>query len=143
MSLLQQIKSKSVQFRKNKDPMAVFLITLYSESSRPGLDDGKRESTDEEVIRVLKKFKDGAKMVMDNSSSTTAETYLQAQQEILLIDDFLPRQMTSDELHQIIKNTIDTGVNNLGGIMKYLNTHHAGLYDGALASQITRQLLAV
>ena len=57
MSLIQDIKSASLVARKARETKkAESLITLYSEASMIGKNDGNRESTDAETIAVIKKF---------------------------------------------------------------------------------------
>jgi len=60
MSLLQDIKNASLEARKIKSELSSFLVTLYAEAAKIGKDSGNRESTDEEVIKILKKFKSNA-----------------------------------------------------------------------------------
>lgn len=155
MSLLQQIKDRSLVARKCKERMASFLITLYSEASRPGLDAGKRESTDEEVTRVLKKFKDGAQEMVTNLTILCNDATLiggavdyftkreMARLEIKLIDSFLPQQMEENVLREVISNYIFLdNLTNLGQVMSKLKQYNTGQYDGAIASKLAKELLA-
>lgn len=142
MSLLQQIKSASLEARKAKESYAVFLVTLYSEAARPGLDDGKRESTDEEVIRVLKKFKEGIEQSLavyeqrDDEVGTFA-----AKNELGIVKSYLPEALSADELEAVIAQLIYNGATSMKDLMAALKANFAGRYDGKLASDIIKQLL--
>lgn len=143
MSLLQDIKNASFTARKNKDKMATFLVTLYSEAAMVGKNKRNDESTDEEVISVLKKFKAGAETIHECSPSQ--EIANQALLEIDLLDQFLPKMLTEDELVSIINgyviSTPDVSIKSMGLIMGNLKNDHPGLYDGALASKLVKAAL--
>lgn len=150
MSLLQQIKDASLTARKQKDSMAAFLVTLYAEAARVGKDKGQRDSTDEEVIAVLEKFKKGAREIIetaqDNPSDYANTLAAEAQQEILLLEQYLPKQLSEDELTAIINgyvvSTPDVSAKSMGLIMGKLKQEHGGLYDGSLASRLVKEALS-
>ena len=57
MSLLQALRNDALTARKARDTVAAsLLVTLLSEAEKTGLDDGKRESSDAEVIATIRKF---------------------------------------------------------------------------------------
>jgi hypothetical protein len=56
MSLIQTIKADQVQARKARSASASILTTLIGEAEMIGKNAGDRESTDEEVIAIIKKF---------------------------------------------------------------------------------------
>ena len=63
-------------------------------------------------------------------------------EEIALINSFLPQQLSEQELEQIIGDlkSADEGL-NMGGAMKALKENYAGQYDGKLASSIAKKVL--
>lgn len=143
MSLLQQIKDKSLLARKERDPMATFLVTLYAEAARVGKDNGNRESTDDEVLSTLRKFKEGAKTIIE--TSTNQDLLEQAVAETILVDTFLPIMLTEHELTAIINgyivSTPDIDSKSMGVIMSKLKQEHLGLYDGQLAAKLVKDAL--
>ena len=59
MTLLAKLKADSLQARKDGNKVAAnLLVTLVSEATMVGKNAGNRDSTDEEVQRVVKKFLD-------------------------------------------------------------------------------------
>ena len=146
MSLLQAIKQASLTARKIKDPTATFLVTLYAEAARVGKDKRNSDSTDDEVISVLKKFKAGAETVIEAATKRNdagdQASIDQALIEINIIDTYLPKMMSEDELTiEIIEfvNTLeDTTAKQMGKVMAYLKATFPGLYDGAMASKIVK-----
>ncbi len=143
-SLIQQIKDRSVQARKAKAPEALYLTTLLGEASRPGKDKGNRESTDEEVLQVLKKFKAGAVEMLDIFERVEdVDKIIATKLEIRILDEYLPKLMSDIELENIIaKFVVDADkAPNVGQIMAYLKLNYAGQYDGKAASVFAKTAL--
>jgi uncharacterized protein YqeY len=65
------------------------------------------------------------------------------ERELAIIEEFLPKQLSRDELTTIIGGIKEkSGSTNLGEIMKILKESHGGSYDGKIASEVARHLLA-
>lgn len=149
MNLLQQIKDDSITARKGKVPTATFLVTLYSEAANIGKNKRNGESTDEEVISVLKKFKAGAETIIEAASKRQGHNdqlaINEAEIEISIIDDYLPKMMSVDELRTVIAEYIitleDKSAKQMGNVMAYLKNTFPGLYDGGIASKLTKEYL--
>lgn len=143
MSLLNQIKADQLQARKDKDKaLAGCLTTLYSEAANIGLNDGKRETSDLEVIAVAKKFIKNLDEVIANVNEEAAIVF-EFEKEVY--SRYLPKQMTRAELNDAINDIFDTipeiSIKSLGLVMKALNQQYAGLFDGKEASQLVRDKL--
>jgi len=65
--------------------------------------------------------------------------------EIAVIESFLPRQMSDDEIAAAVKSAIAetgaAGVKDMGRVMAVLREAHAGVIDLARAGAIVKQLL--
>jgi len=145
MSLLNDIQQASVEARKARNSNASFLVTLYSEAMMVGKSKRNGESTDEEVIAILKKFKANAETMIDAVlvlNNANAQLRIdEANNEIALVTKFLPKMLTEAELrHQIdlIKDMF-TEQPSMGVIMGHLKSKYPGLYDGSLASRIIKE----
>lgn len=149
MSLLQQIKDESIIARKGKVPTATFLVTLYSEAANVGKNKRNGESTDEEVISILKKFKAGAETIIEAANKRQGHNdqlaINEAEIEISIIDDYLPKMMSTDELTieiiEYVNSLEDKSAKQMGTVMAYLKTTFPGLYDGGMASKLTKEYL--
>jgi uncharacterized protein YqeY len=69
----------------------------------------------------------------------------QEEQEIAVIESFLPKQMSEDEItaaaREAIAETGAAGVKDMGKVMGVLREHHAGVIDMARAGAVVKQLL--
>lgn len=142
MSLIQTIKADQLQARKNKEQLrASLLTTLLGEATAIGKNDGNRETTDAEVMAMIKKF---VKNINDTLPHRPNDTNLIEERDILM--QYLPKQLTSEELVLVVQNIIAEndleGPKAMGAVMKVLKEHHDGQYEGKLASQIAREALS-
>jgi len=145
MSLLQQIKKDQIHARKEEPWNAPLLTTLLSEAAMVGKNDGNRESTDEEVIAIVKKFIKGSEELMNAVKDPECIPYQTAREEIKILSQYLPVQMTEEEIREAVQLCIATldelSPQLMGKIMGWLKEKYEGRYDGKLASKIVKELL--
>lgn len=147
MSLLKDIKDDLDGHRKHGNKTCVGVLTvLYSEAAMVGKNAGNRESTDEEVMVVAKKFIKGAKEMLAYFSKDKNNPEIKIyKDEIDIYSDYLPKQLTTSELTSIIENLIAEFLilykKDIGTVMKALKERHDGTYDGKEASSIIKEIL--
>ena len=145
MSLLQKIRDDQLVARKARDTdTAASLTTLLSEAARVGLDDGKRESTDAEVVAVAKKF---IKNIDETLKAVNDEGRADIEAERALYSEYLPSQMDDVQLTVAIMSIVDAmdgekSMKMMGPVMKVLKELHDGEYDGKTASGLVKQVLS-
>jgi hypothetical protein len=146
MSILQKIKDDQLQARKAKEELRSKVLTvLLGEASRPGKDNGNRESTDAEVIAVIKKFIKNNQENIENTPETS-NLHQTSKMEIELLEPYLPKQLDETEIRNVIESYIaeldDKAMKQMGKVMGQLKADHDGLYDGGVASKLVKELLA-
>jgi uncharacterized protein YqeY len=136
MSLMEQIKSDQLAARKGgvtEVHKASLLTTLLGEATMVGKNAG-RETTDQEVVAVVKKF---IKNVDETISALTARNQdasaYMAERSIL--EFYLPMQLSEDALRQVAECQKD-----MPSFMKHLKENFAGKYDGKLASTVAKSV---
>ena len=143
--LLETINQDRNEARKRNYPAtATLLTTLYSEAQMVGKNDGNRETTDAEVVAVIKKFVKNIDETLKNLPETDPR-YEAAEKEREVLSFYLPKQMTEEELRTAIGEII-TSKNlstpkDMGIVMKELKADFDGQFDGKVASQLARELL--
>lgn len=112
------------------------LTTLYADAMRVGMDDGKRESTDDEVIVAVKKTIKGLEERLSFEYDDMIHT------ELCYINDYIPRQFTSGELEDRVNEfRVANPDAKIGQIMGWFKATHGGMYDGKMLSQVVKGLL--
>jgi uncharacterized protein YqeY len=149
MTLIERLKADQLSARKAKDTKKVTLLsTLIGEAVKVGKDNGNRDSTDTEVIAVIKKFKKNLEdtLTLIHNKLVTFE-YTDEDRamddELELYNSYIPKQLSEVDLKHEISMFILTNEGNVAmkDVMTYLKSNFSGLYDGKLASQIANQIL--
>ena len=101
---------------------------------------------DAEILRMLQGMvKQRRESIALYRQGNRPELAQQEEEEILIIESFLPRQMSDDEIAAAAKAAIaDTGAagpKDMGRVMAALRERHAGVIDLARAGAAVRQLL--
>ena len=145
MTILEKIKTDNLVARKNKyKTLASITSTLIGEIEIVGKNNGNRETTDPEAIKVIEKFKKNAESMYElmKKDGEFKEKLDSVKDEIEIYKSYLPEKLSEDELTSLIKDIIDhdSGI-NIGKVMGFLKTHYDGKYDGAMASKIAKKLI--
>lgn len=143
MSLLTQIKKDQLEARKARDTdRATLLTTVIGEATAIGKNDGNRETTDKEVTDLIGKFVKNINETINVIGDSNADRYNSLLTEKSILQQYLPTQLTEQQIQDIVQKLIDshTAV-TVGYAMSFLKEHHNGQYDGKLASTIIKNAL--
>jgi uncharacterized protein YqeY len=141
MSLITEIKADQITARKNRNaPMASLLTTLIGEAEMVGKNAG-REVLDAEVVATIKKF---IKNIDETIKALGADDIRaqNAMDEKVVLEHYLPKQMTESELRAHVEEIVLTEGLNMGKIMGVLKGRFEGRYDGKMASAVVKAVLA-
>ena len=108
----------------------------------------RRELTEQEEIEVLTKMVKQARDAIDCIPSGTNQDFIADREfEISVYSEFLPRQMSEDEIRQVVEETItECGIATLnnatkGLLMKNLMPKVKGKADGKLVANIVASMM--
>jgi len=149
MSLQTEVMTAMKTAMKAKDQNALAslraiksaILTAQTESG------ASEELAEEEEIKILQKLvkqrKDSAAIYKEQDRTEMAEEEL-AQASV--IEQFLPEQMSPEEIEKIVLSIIETtgatGMQDMGKVMGLASQELAGKADGKTISTIVRQKLA-
>lgn len=102
---------------------------------------------DEEVLEILSKMvKQRHESIKTYEEGGRPELAQQEQEEIDIIEAFLPQQLTKDEIFKAVVEVMDEigceGLKDMGKTMGALKTRYAGQMDFGKASQIVKEQIA-
>jgi len=108
---------------------------------------GKGDASDDEILQILAKMvkqrEESAKIYEDNARPELAA---KERAEIVVIKDFMPKQLGEAEVRANIAEAIAevgaTGPKDMGKVMAVLKERYAGQMDFAKASSMLKELLA-
>lgn len=141
MSLYLKIKTDALLARKSRDTAAATSLTTLIGELETFSKNAGREPTDADVVAFVQKTLKNVDEVL-RLASMESSAYLTAVDERALFEQYLPKQLSRDELTSIIDAAIEAGAASVGDVMKLLKTSYNGQYDGALASTILRARFA-
>lgn len=131
MTLQEKINAdlKAAMLKKDKTSKSILRV-LIGEIDRNPFD---RIVSDEKVISIVKKMIENAKIVGS------------AEDEIAVLENYIPKQLTEEELGGIISSLIfENGytAKDMGKIMSSLKSSYNGRYDGKVASTLIKNILS-
>lgn len=136
-TLLQKIKEDQVAARKAGDKFEATVLTTLLGEAGPS---GTQEVTDQDVQGTVVKFIKNIEGVIGFVHSS--DTQAKMRREVEILERYLPKQLTEDELRVIVVNYIKHhGCDTVGGVMKMLKQEYDKRYDGKTASQIAKRNL--
>ncbi|MFC4096380.1 GatB/YqeY domain-containing protein [Euzebyella saccharophila] len=148
MSLQQKVMEQMKVAMKSKDSVALESLRaiksalLLAQTSGSGA-----EMTEEEEIQLVQKLvkqrKDSAAIFKEQGRDDLAEPELA---QVAVIEQFLPEQLTEEEIEKVVVQTIDSigaeGMKDMGKVMGIVSKELAGQADGKTISAIVKQKLA-
>lgn len=101
------------------------------------------DATDAEVLKIINKLvKQGKDAAEQYKSAGRTDIYEEEMQQIAVLETYLPKQLSDDEIAiEIDKVMLETGSTNMGVLMKELNSRLAGRADGKTISRILKTKL--
>lgn len=105
-----------------------------------------KELTDEEVISVIQKEIKKRKEAMElYEKGGRMDLYEKEKTELEILESYLPKQLTEDELKSIIKETIESvgakSSSDIGKVMKELMPKVKGRADGSIVKKLVEETL--
>lgn len=149
MSLQENVnlKIKSAMLAKDQ-PTLRGLRAIKAALLLAATEKGANHSINEEMeIKILQKLikqrKDSLTIYKEQNRDDLAQ---KEQEEIEVIEQFLPEQLTGEDLIKIIKSIIEetgaSGMNDMGRVMSVAGAKLAGKAEGKTIAETVRQLLS-
>ena len=123
------------------------ILTGLKERDVAARSSGNQEGiADPEILRLLQgMIKQRRESIALYQQGKRPELAQREEEEIAIIESFLPQQMSDEEIAAAAKTAITetgaAGVKDMGRVMGVLRERHAGVIDLARAGAIVRQLL--
>ena len=149
MALEQEVMQKMKEAMKAKDTVALAsLRSIKSEILKAKTASSNKEEMNEAdelklVQRLVKQRKDSAQTYKEQNREDLAESELE---EAKIIEQFLPAQLTEEEIGKEVEDIITTSgaesMKDMGKVMGLASQRLAGKADGKTISKIVKQKLS-
>lgn len=140
-----QTEMKNALKSKEKDRLSVIRM-LISEIKKEQIDK-KRELSDSEVLAVIQRYAKQRRDAIEQYKKANRQDLVEKEQkELNIVLEFLPKQLTEEEIIKIVNETIDevgaTSIKDMGKVMKSVMEKVKGRADGSLVSKIVKEKLS-
>ena len=148
MSLETEVMSLMKDAMKNKDEallrgLRAIKAEIIKAKTEPGANGEISAETEMKLLQKLVKQRKDSLTIFEQQNR--ADLAAKEAEEIVVIEKFLPAQMSEDEikkmLHEIIAQVGATGPQDLGKVMGVATKQLAGKADGKIISALTKELL--
>lgn len=146
MSLKDKLMEDMKSSMKNKDTLRKNTITMVRANIKQREVDERVELTDEDIIDIIaKQVKEKRDVIQDFEKGGREDLVEQTKKEIEILLEYLPKQLTEEEVEEIVKETIKEvdakSIKDIGLIMKSVMPKIKGKADGSMVNSIARKYL--
>lgn len=147
MSLSEQIMSDMKDAMKARDKVKLNTVrmikaALMNEKIKAGHD----LTADEELTVLSREKKQREESIAEFTKANRDDLVGETKQELAIVENYLPKQMTDEELNQAVSQAISEteakGKSDFGKVMKTLMPKIKGKADGKAASNAVRKQLS-
>ena len=108
--------------------------------------DKKVELSDEDIINIMaKEAKKRKDSLEDYKKSNRQDLIEQIEEEIHIIEEYLPKQLSKEEIAEIVKEVIKevgaTSIKDMGKVMKSAKERIGAASDGKTINEVVKELL--
>ncbi len=147
MSIKEQIMNDMKSFMKSKDMDRLGAIRLLQAAIKQKEIDEQIELDDSQVLAVIEKMLKQRKDSIEAFTKANRQDLVDKESfEVSILSQYMPEQMSEDELISLIENEINKleskDMSQMGKVISNLKNQVSGRADMAKVSQLVRQKLA-
>lgn len=140
--LKSRLQADLTAARKGREKLRTMVLsTTLSELKNREIDQGG-DASDEDVIqtitKAIKQRKDAADQMRAGGREELAE---KEEAEAKVLEVYLPEGLSEDEVRAMVREIVDSGVDQMGMVMGQLMPKIRGRFDGKAANAIVRDAL--
>jgi uncharacterized protein YqeY len=146
MSLLQKLDDDLKTALKASESLKVSVLRMTKASLKNMQIDKREELSEDDIISVILTLTKQRKESIEQFSKGGREDLAEKErQELSILQSYLPRQLTKEELDSIIieaiKESSSKGAKDLGKVMRLVMPRVKGTADGKIVNQRVKDLL--
>ena len=147
MTLIADIEEELKGARRARDDQRRDALSLVLNALRSAEKELQRSLSEEESLQVLQRERKKRVEAMEAFDAAGREEQADREEfELDVIEEFMPDQLSEDELEEIVDDVIAevgaTSIRDLGRVMADMMPRVSGRADGSVVSQLVREKLA-
>jgi uncharacterized protein YqeY len=146
MSLKERLQEDWKAAMKNRDSFRSGVISMARAAVLHQEKNDGSTLNDDQIIAVLsKEVKQRRDAITEYEKGNRQDLVDQAENEIKILLEYLPQQLTENEIRDIVKNAVSevgaVSIKDMGKVMAAIMPKLKGRADGKLVNQIIKQIL--
>ncbi len=146
MTIVKRLTDDMKQAMKNKDRLKLSVVQMVRAAIKNAEINARKDLNDEEVLEVIsRELKQRRDSLQEFKNAGRADLIETVEAEIAILIDYLPEQLSEEEVHTIVADTVkEVGASSkadMGKVMSALMPRVKGKADGKLVNQIVQQYL--
>ena len=147
MSVLEQLNQDMKTAMKAKDRESLTTIRMIKSSiQNEEIAKGRELTADEELTILAREKKQRLESLEEFKKADRADLVEKLEAEIKVVDQYLPEQLSEDEVRAIVQETIDElgadSMKDMGAVMSGVMPKVQGRADGSKINGFVRELLS-
>ena len=146
MSLKNKLMEDMKTAMKNKDTIRKNTVTMVRSAVKQREVDERVELSDDDILEIIAKQVKERRMAIEEFKKGSRQDLVDVtESEIEILLEYLPKQLTEEEVESIVKETIEeigaTSIKDIGLIMKSVMPKIKGKADGNMVNKAVRKVL--
>ena len=146
MSIKDKLMADLKDAMKSHNKLRKDVITLIRSAIKQREVDERIELTDEDILTIIsKQLKEKKSSIEDFKKGNREDLVKQTEDEMKILLAYLPKQLSQEDLKEIVKDAIDkeniSSMKDIGKLMKAVMPQVKGKADGNAVNKIARELL--
>ena len=146
MSIKDKLMADLKDAMKSHNKLRKDVITLIRSAIKQREVDERIELTDEDILTIIsKQLKEKKSSIEDFKKGNREDLVKQTEDEMKILLEYLPKQLSQEDLKEIVKDAIDkeniSSMKDIGKLMKAVMPQVKGKADGSAVNKIARELL--
>lgn len=146
MSIQEQLVDAMKVAMKAKDPLRLSTIRMARTALKNAEIEARQPLDDAASVRILSTLVKQRREAAEAYRETRPELAEKEEQEIAVLQEFLPAQLNSADLEALVDKAIAesgaSSMRDMGAVMKLITPQTTGRADGKVVSELVRQKLA-
>ena len=145
--MVEKLKKDMIEAMKSKDKFRLTVIRMVKGELDKEHIDKKREINDELLVEVVSRgIKQRNDSILEFEKAGRSDLVASVKDEIKILEEYLPEQLTEDEINQVIDDVFSTvkpeGARDMGRVMKEVSPKLKGRADMKKVSSIVKEKLS-